>query len=81
MVLHNRLYTPSIHPSHEINNIHFMKRTHLHIKYREDKIFALGFRDINDFVATMVLGDSEAEDKEYKSGKKKGVRNQCDIQC
>lgn len=62
---------PSIHPSHEINNIHFMKSTRLHIKYREDKIFALGSRDINDYLATMILRDSEAEDKEYEHGKKK----------
>lgn len=61
---------PSIHPSHEINNIHFMKSTRLHIKYREDKIFTLGSRD-NDYVATMILGDSEAEDKEYEHCKKR----------
>lgn len=48
-----------------------MKSTRLHIKYREDKIFALGSRDINDYVATMILRDGEAEDKEYEHGKKK----------
>lgn len=48
-----------------------MKSTRLHIKYREDKIFALGSRDINDYVATMILRDSEAEDEEYEHGKKK----------
>lgn len=51
VVLHNRT-VHAIHPSHEINNIHFMKSTRLHIKYREDKIFALGSRDINDYVET-----------------------------
>lgn len=72
MVLHNRLYTPSIHPSHEINNVHFMKSTRrIRIKYREDKIFALGSRDINDYVATVILRDSEAGDKVYEHGKKK----------
>lgn len=48
-----------------------MKSTRLHIKYREDKIFTLGSRVINDYVATVTLGDSEAEDKEYEHGKKK----------
>lgn len=83
VILHNRLYTPSIHtfihpsihPLHEINNIHFMKSTRLHIKYREDKIFALGSRD-NDYVATMILRDGEAKDNVYKHSKKKGLRNQ-----
>lgn len=69
----------TIHPSHELNNIHFMKSTHLHIKYREDKIFALGSRDIYDYVVSMILKDSEAEDKEYKHSKKK-TEKQSDIQ-
>lgn len=48
-----------------------MKSTRLHIKYREDKIFALGSKDINDYVATMILRDSEAEDKLCEHGKKR----------
>lgn len=49
-----------------------MKSTRrIRIKYREDKIFALGSRDINDYVATVILRDSEAGDKVYEHGKKK----------
>lgn len=54
MVLQNRLYMPFIHPMRSTIYTSW-KSTQLHIKYREDKIFALGSRDVNDYVATVIL--------------------------
>lgn len=52
-----------------------MKSSRLHIKYREDKIFALGSRDIYDYVVSMILKDSEAEDKRFTSTGRKRQKN------
>lgn len=49
---------PSIHSSiHPMRSTIYTswKSTQLHIKYREDKIFALGPKDVNDYVVTVIL--------------------------
>lgn len=48
------VHMPSIHPMRSTIYTSW-KSTQLHIKYREDKIFALGSRDVNDYAATVIL--------------------------
>lgn len=47
-----RLYTPSILPEQQYT--FHEKYTRLHIKYREDKIVALGSRHVNDYVVALM---------------------------
>lgn len=53
-----RLYTPSILPEQQYT--FHEKYTSLHIKYREDKIVALGSRHVHDYVAAQLPENKES---------------------
>lgn len=54
-----RLYTPSILPEQQYT--FHEKYTRLRIKYREDKIVALGSRHVNDYVAALMSEKTEKQ--------------------
>lgn len=62
-----RLYTPSILPEQQYT--FHEKYTRLHIKYREDKIVALGSRQVNDYVAALM--SEKTKTGEYKHSQKR----------
>lgn len=64
-----RLYTPSILPEQQYT--FHEKYTRLRIKYREDKIVALGSRHVNDYVAALM--SEKTEKQESTSTVRKGL--------
>lgn len=67
MWFHTRLYTSSILPEQQYT--FHKKYTRLHIEYREDKIVALGSRQVNDYVAALTSEKTEIRRVQAQSEK------------